>query len=167
MDLYLFRHAIAYDPDPLRWADDRERPLTPKGIKRFRKEARGLRGLVKPADLLLSSRLVRAWDTAQILTAEAGWPKPATFEPLEPGHGPAEVMAKLGAYADAEVIGLVGHEPGLHQLLAYLLVGSEQSCGIEFRKGGVARVRFEEGPHPGAGTLRSLIPPKLLRKLAK
>ncbi len=42
MDLYLVRHAIAFDRDPVTWHQDAERPLTPQGIDRFRQAARGL-----------------------------------------------------------------------------------------------------------------------------
>ena len=43
MDLYLVRHAIAFNPDPTQWPDDSQRPLTPEGQKRFKRAARGNR----------------------------------------------------------------------------------------------------------------------------
>src|SRR5215212_9836596 len=46
MDLYLVRHGVAFDPDPARWPDDTQRPLTPEGEKRVLKAARGLGRLV-------------------------------------------------------------------------------------------------------------------------
>ena len=67
MDLYLVRHGVAYDPDPAQWPDDKDRPLTQDGEKRFRRAARGLRELVPTVSVVLSSRWVRAWRTAELL----------------------------------------------------------------------------------------------------
>src|SRR5215471_19083588 len=95
MYLYLVRHAIAFEPDPAQWPDDRDRPLTPEGEKRFRQAALGLRELVPSVDAVLSSPLVRAWQTAAILARKAGWPEPQRFDALEPGT-PPPVMRKGG-----------------------------------------------------------------------
>ena len=75
MDLYLVRHAIAFDFDTSQWPDDSQRPLTPEGQKRFSRAARAWRA--RPSvDLVLSSPWVRAWQTAELLESEAGWPRP-------------------------------------------------------------------------------------------
>ena len=68
MDVYLVRHAIADHRDPARWPNDAQRPLTAKGIARFRSAARGLHRIVPE---LRSSREphARAWETAEILVA--------------------------------------------------------------------------------------------------
>ena len=107
MYVYLVRHAIAFEPDSSAWPDDRERPLTPAGQKRFRRAARGLRTLVPSVDLMLSSPLTRAWQTAEVLQQVARWPAPTRFEPLEPGRAPEEVLEALIAsgaehYGDGE-----------------------------------------------------------------
>ena len=74
MDLYIVRHAIAGHADGSRWPDDADRPLTPEGAKSFRAAAAGLRRIVSSVDVLLSSRFVRAWQTAELLHEVAGWP---------------------------------------------------------------------------------------------
>ena len=85
------RHAIAFERDASRWPDDRDRPLTPEGEEKFRRAARGLRRVAGRVDLVLSSPIVRAWRTAEILAEEAGWPDPLAFDALEPERTPAEV----------------------------------------------------------------------------
>jgi len=112
MDLYLVRHGVAFDYDPAQWADDSQRPLTPDGIKRFKRSARGLKWLVPSVDLVLSSPWVRAWQTAELLRTEAGWPAPVAAEALAAtGRAPAEVLQALQPYTASTAIALVGHEP--------------------------------------------------------
>src|SRR5437763_11510845 len=103
MDLYLVRHAIAGDADPAQWPDDRDRPLTPKGVRRFEEAARGLGKLVSEVDVMLSSRFVRAWQTAEILTEEAGWPPAVACEALE-GHAPPDVLLALQPYLSSAAV---------------------------------------------------------------
>ncbi len=166
MNLYLVRHAIAFDPDPSAWADDRERPLTPDGQKKFRRAARGLRELVRRVDVVLSSPLTRAWQTAEILHTHAGWPEPVRFDELEPGREPTEVIDALQPHASAQSVALVGHEPALHELAAYLLSGDAATVRITMKKGGVARLAFPDSIKAAAADLEWLIAPGLLRELA-
>src|SRR5437764_6329940 len=132
MDLYLIRHAIAGDPDEASWPDDRARPLTQGGVKRFRSAARGLHKIVPRVDLLLSSGYVRAWQTAEILTKLAGWPGPVALPALEADRSAEEVLAGLVEHAGANRIALVGHEPNLHQLVALLLAGPQSTAEVSF-----------------------------------
>jgi phosphohistidine phosphatase len=166
MDLYLVRHAVAFDPDESQWPDDSQRPLTPAGEKRFKQAARGLSTLVGSVDVVLSSPWVRAWRTAELLEKEAGWPKPIGCEALESGRAPAEVLQALQAYTSSGAVALVGHEPSMHELASYLLTADTSHAQIEFRKGGVARLELDQALQPGAAHLRWLLPPKLLRALA-
>ena len=168
MLLYLVRHAIAFERDPQAWPDDRERPLTPEGRQRFRRAARGLRALGVQPDAVLSSRYVRAWQTAEILVAEARWPAPQALPVLESDHPPAEVLSALRTAGGATSLALVGHEPQMHALAALLLAGAgpepeEDRVLVEFRKGGVACLRLDGSPASGRGTLLWHATPKLLR----
>jgi phosphohistidine phosphatase len=165
LDLYLVRHAIAFDFDTSHWPDDSQRPLTPDGQKRFSRAARGLRALVPSVDLVLSSPWVRAWQTAELLESEAGWPRPVACEPLGTGRGPADLLQALQPFATYGAIALVGHEPSLHELASYLLT-ADTDAQIEMRKGSVARLEVGEGLRPGAGRLHWLLPPKVLRAIA-
>jgi phosphohistidine phosphatase len=167
MDLYLVRHGVAFDADASRWPDDIGRPLTADGKKRFAAEARALKELVNgKIDVVLSSPLVRAWQTAELLEKEAGWPAPVASDALA-GRGPAEVLQALQPYVTSSAIALVGHEPSLPQLVSYLLTADTGHVQIEMKKGGVARLELGEGLlRPGTGRLLWLLTPKILRGLA-
>lgn len=165
VDLYLVRHAIAFDFDKSQWPDDSRRPLTPEGLKRFGRAARGLREIVPSVEMVLSSPWVRAWQTAELLESEAGWPRPVACEALGSGRGPAGILQALQPFATYNAVALVGHEPGLHELASYLLT-ADTDAQIEMRKGSVAHLEIGEGLRPGAGRLHWLLPPKVLRALA-
>src|SRR5262249_51176267 len=154
------RHAAA-DPDTARWPDDRDRPLTPEGERRFRRAARGLSQLVPNVDVVLSSSYNRAWHTAELLQMCGGWPRPTVCVALE-GHSPAEILQALHEHAGAASVALVGHEPTLHELASYLLTADASHAKLEFRKGSVARLALDNGIRPGAGVLVWLLAPKVL-----
>jgi phosphohistidine phosphatase len=164
MDLYLVRHAEAYDPDPTQWPDDKDRPLTPDGEKRFRRVARGLRQLVPTVSVVLSSPWARAWRTAELLEKEAKWPAPVACEALESGRAPVEVLQVLQPFNGSAAVVLVGHEPNMHELASYLLTAESSHAQIEFRKGGAAHLDLGDGgPRPGVARLVWLLTPKILR----
>jgi phosphohistidine phosphatase len=165
MKVYLVRHAIAFDHDAATWPDDRERPLTPQGERKFRRAARGLESLVPKVDVVLSSPLVRAWRTAELLQQKAGWPEPRRFDPLEPGTPPAEVVDALQPHAGEGAVALVGHEPSLHELASYLLTGDASSLRLTMKKGGVACLSADDGLRGGSAALEWVVQPGVLRSL--
>jgi phosphohistidine phosphatase len=163
LDLYVVRHAIAYERDAERWPDDARRPLTPKGEERFREAVRGLTSVAAPeVEVVLSSPFTRAWRTAEIL-AEAGWSAPVECEQLEPDYPPHKMDPVLEHYAGAASVAVVGHRPGLHELVVYYLTGASGGAEVTIKKGGVVCLRFDGTPGPGAATLRWLLTPRILR----
>jgi phosphohistidine phosphatase len=166
MRLYLVRHAIAAEQDSKRWPDDRQRPLTATGRRRFKHTAKGLVALMKSAgkvERLISSPLPRARETAAILH-RAGLPQPVEESVLAPGRTAARVLAVLRAH-DAQSIVVVGHEPDLGRLLAVCIAGPDAKLSLRFRKGGAACLSFAGAPRVGEATLEWLLPPKALRAL--
>ena len=166
MYLYLVRHAVAHKRDPERWPDDSRRPLTPEGEEDFVGAARGLVRVVPEVDVLLSSAYERAWRTAEILTQHAGWPVPQEFPALEPEVPPEKAVLALETYADTQSIALVGHRPCLHELAVYLLTGDAAGADMKIKKGGVVCIEYDAAPGAGAGKLRWLLTPRVLRTLA-
>jgi phosphohistidine phosphatase len=164
MDLYLVRHAAAFDPDHAKWPTDRDRPLTPEGEKRFRRAARGLVSLVSSVDVMLSSSYRRAWQTAELLAA-AGWPAPLESEALEAGSTPAAVLHAVEAFGGVASVALVGHEPTMHELVSYLLTAETGHAHVEFGKGAVARLEVDGVLRPGAARLRWMLAPRVLRAI--
>ncbi|MEZ4552637.1 MAG: histidine phosphatase family protein [Dehalococcoidia bacterium] len=165
LELYLVRHAVAMERDPVVWPVDAGRPLTTQGAARFRRAARGLRLLVPHVDRVLSSPYARAWATARILHEETGWPEPESCLPLtSPDY--EGVLAAIAKRPGLRAVGLVGHEPHLSGLAAWLLAGAGPPVTIEMKKGAVAHIEVG-APTPGtAAVLRWLLPPRVLRRLA-
>src|ERR1700733_12435760 len=122
MELLIIRHAIAFERDRHRWRDDAARPLSPAGMRRARKAAAGLKEFSKAPDLLLTSPLVRARQTAQILTEAAGWPQAEATPELSPGEPALAVLALL-ARSRSKLTAVVGHQPDLSHLLGACLLG--------------------------------------------
>jgi phosphohistidine phosphatase len=158
--LYLVRHGIAADRGD-EWPDDSKRPLTSKGAARMRQIAKALRELNVTVDVVLTSPLVRAKQTAQLLV-DGLKPAPAlaVVQALVPGTAPAQVAEALGEFRKTRRLAIVGHEPSLGEFAAWL-VGSKTS--IPFRKGGVCRIDVVAFPPTGTGELVWLATPKMLR----
>ncbi len=163
MEIYLVRHAAASERDPERWPDDSKRPLTPQGEREFRLAARGLARLVPRVDAIFSSPYQRAWRTAEILSELDSWPAPEPSPVLEPTLPPEKAALALQDHAEASAVAVVGHRPGLHELAAYLLTGRGDGLEIRLEKGGVACIRFDGVLEPGAGELRWMLTPELLK----
>lgn len=167
MEILLVRHAIAEERDPERWPDDRGRPLTRNGSNRFRSVARALAQVCAPPEEVFSSPLRRTWQTAEILEKVCGWPAPTALPSLEPGTRAAETLASLPHSSEWERIVMVGHEPSLHELLAFLLGGVRSNVAVEMKKGGAALVRCDAGIRAGGGCLLWLLPPRVILSAGK
>jgi len=163
MFLFLIRHADAGNADPTQWADDRQRPLSEGGAKKFRQAAKKLKRLVPSVDVMLSSSLVRAWQTAKILEEEAGWIAPKRFEALE-GDGEKELIRALKPHAKHERLALVGHEPTTSAMVSLLIAGEANRSVVEMKKGSVACVEIDS-LQAGTGRLRWLLTVKVMRNL--
>lgn len=162
MDLLIVRHAIAFERDRHRWRDDGARPLSPAGMRRARKAAAGLKHLSKAPDRVLTSPLVRARQTAQILTDVAGWPEATEVPELSPQAQAPAVLTLLGKDR-SKVVAVVGHQPGLGALLTVCLLGDGEVLPIEIKKNAVACVSFDGPPRAGRAALKWLATPRMLR----
>jgi len=165
MRVYVIRHASAYERDRSRWPDDRRRPLTAEGARKFRRAAAGLARIAITVDRVLASPLARARQTAEILTREMGWPRAVESAELAPGRSAAQVLAALRDQGVAS-LAAVGHEPGLSELIALGLGGPGIELRFELKKGGVACLCFPAAVGPGRAYLEWLLAPRMLRALA-
>ena len=131
----------------------------------MRKAARGLSRLGIAFDIVLTSPLVRARQTAEIVAGGLA-PRPSlvNIESLAPDAGYAALMADLEKHARKPRIALVGHEPDIGELAARL-IGSRRA--IEFKKGAICRIDLDEIPPNGPGQLRWFVTPKILLALKK
>ena len=160
--VYLIRHAIAEERGA-EWPDDDLRPLTEEGVQRFSDGARGFLSFGAPPEQVLTSPLVRARQTAELLAAAAEPTLPVrVMDELSPGHSPSAVLTQVRKLGDWEHVALVGHEPDFGYLAAHL-VGAKRP--LPFKKGGICRIDVTWG-RPPQGTLIWFFPPKVLRRLA-
>ena len=134
------RHAIAAERGD-DWPDDNKRPLTERGISRFKESVGGLKELDAVIDEIFTSPLVRASRPRDLLAAGVeGRPRVKMLDALAPGQPPATVMAQLAKVAKRRRIALVGHEPDLGELAAHL-IGARRP--LPFKKGGICRIDVE------------------------
>ncbi|MGE5217550.1 MAG: phosphohistidine phosphatase SixA [Chloroflexota bacterium] len=167
MNLYFMRHGIALDRDDPSVGHDRERPLSQKGVKRMRKISRGLRQLDIPFDAVLTSPLLRARQTAEIVTATLEiQPLLEEISGLAPESTVEHLLLGLNRYQDRQHLLLVGHEPLLSDTAASLL-GWKQAGHItlEFKKGSFCHIEVNSLSSGTPGKLRCLLTPKQLRAL--
>lgn len=166
MQLLLLRHGIAEARDPAGGREDADRVLTPEGRDKVRQVARGLRRLNVAPDLILSSPLARARQTAEIVAEVLRLSERVRFsDHLATSGAHAELIRELRGWEPApETVLLVGHEPDLSELTGLLLTG-RPTLEMRFKKAGLCRLtldRIEFGP---GAVLDWFVPPKILRAL--
>jgi phosphohistidine phosphatase len=153
MQLYFLRHGEADWPG---WTKpDDERPLTDFGKKEVRQVAKFLDRLKVKLDLVVTSPLPRALQTAE-LAAEELKTKLRQDEALEPGFGTSELSAVLKRHRSKALM-LVGHEPDFSSVISALTGGF-----VKMSKAGVALIDID--PETEKGRLLWLFPPKFARK---
>lgn len=164
MDLFILRHGIAAERDKLKYPDDDRRPLTPEGRKKLRRIAAFLKDRGYRFDLVLTSPLVRARQTAEIATGVLGLEKNLRDSPhLSPSGDPRRLVAEIEGSKEDRVL-LVGHEPYLSGLISMLLSG-QQGLEIVLKKGGFCHLSAENLKYGRCAKLLALLPPKLLVSL--
>lgn len=163
MELYLLRHGDAQPRDSS--SPDAERALTRKGMQDVQTVTRQARvGNVRP-DVILTSPLRRAKETAAIAQKEMGVKRVLETKALLPDAAPETLWKELSSIEEAERVLLAGHEPCLSRLTQFLL-GAK--VVLDFKKGAMLRVSIARSSKPGAGAshgvLKWMITPRLVRK---
>ena len=166
MELVFLRHGLAADREEWK-GEDEARPLTAEGADRTKEVVRGLRTLKVRPDVILSSPLLRARETAEI--AKKGLITDAKVEladELTPSAVPDRLIARLADLEDKPVVLCVGHEPHISTTISAMVSGNT-AASFEVKKAGACCIRFTGIPKAGAGTLLWLLPPKFLRIIAE
>ena len=161
MRLLLVRHGIAA-PLGRGITRDEDRPLTATGVRRLRQVAAGLVRVAPRPRAILTSPLLRARQTADLLARAWGKLRPEIVAALTTGNEPG-LRRALTRFADDDTVVIVGHEDWLSELTARLL-GSTSSASFRFRKGGVALIETKARVL-SQGTLVCVIPPRVFRAL--
>ena len=165
MELVFLRHGLATDREEWKGTDE-DRPLTTEGVDRTKEVVRGLRALKVRPDVILSSPLLRARETAEI--AKKGLITDAKVEladELTSSAAPDQLIARLADLAEKPVVLCVGHEPHISTTISAMVSG-RTAASFDVKKAGVCCIRFTGIPKAGAGTMLWLLPPKFLRLIA-
>jgi phosphohistidine phosphatase len=158
MKLFLVRHAPAVPRR--RGVRDAGRPLTQSGRARFRRAVAGMRRLGLRFDRVYHSPRRRAAETAELLAPLLRGERVAT---TSLAHLPSKA---LFSEIRGECVALVGHDPWLPMVAAWLVTGDRRHASrFPMKKGGV--IVLEGAPRPGAMRLVAALPPKALRRVAR
>jgi phosphohistidine phosphatase len=158
MRLFVVRHAIAEDAEE--GQPDADRELTSEGVRKFKRAVQGMREVEWRFERILTSPWERATETAKLLEPVCD------ADPIETALlcdvPRSELLALIAETGQPTAV--VGHEPWLSELVAWLAFGDTRHGGaIELKKGGV--VVLEGAAVPGGMKLVAVVPPRLLRDL--
>ncbi|QJE98208.1 phosphohistidine phosphatase SixA [Luteolibacter luteus] len=156
MELLIIRHAKAEDHGHP--GGDGARALVAKGLEQSERLGRFLKRIDRRPDVVLTSPLVRARQTAETMCQAAEMPGPVVQGWLACGMDPEAAIRELVAFSDFERVAIVGHEPDLSSLIEWLLGCSGSS--VEVKKASITGLLV----HPPAWHARLLfhIPPAML-----
>jgi phosphohistidine phosphatase len=161
MILYFLRHASAGERliNPKK---DEKRALDKEGIDQCGYVGRALAALEVQVDVVVSSPLKRAAQTASLVGNELGFEGKLQMDNgLRPAAGIADFRKLLEKYARQEAIMVVGHNPNLSHFLGMMISDSGCEASLELKKGAVAKVEMRRS----SGTLQWCLTPKLVRAL--
>ncbi len=164
MNLFLLRHGQAAEGDGLDLADDAGRPLTAKGRRQLRETAAAWRAMELRFDLVFSSSLLRAWQTAEVVAKEMSLNRrPAEAAELRPGGGARELIERVAVLKPPpENVLLIGHEPDLSEMVSLLVTG-RRGAGFALKKGGLAKLEIEKLRAGKCARLAWLLTPRQMK----
>jgi phosphohistidine phosphatase len=161
MIIYFLRHASAGEPvsNPRK---DEKRALDETGVEQCGYVGRALSALDVQVDVILSSPLKRAAQTASLVGNEMGHEGKLQLEDgLRPTASFADFRKMLDKYARRESIMVVGHNPTLSEFLGRSVSETGCEAAVELKKGAIARVETNRN----TGSLIWCLTPKILRTL--
>lgn len=167
MRILIIRHGVAADAEGgsgSKAQDDALRELTKDGRRKMRKAARRLNHLLSSVDLIASSPLVRAFQTADIVSSAFGGVRVVQIAALAPRKPPAQLLDWINAHPAHSTVALVGHEPHLSTFLCWILTGLQESF-VTLKKGGAALIEAGTPVAAGRGKLLWVMKPSQLRKM--
>jgi phosphohistidine phosphatase len=161
MVIYFLRHANAGEhlANPKK---DEKRPLDKLGIEQCGYVGRALAALDVQVDMVISSPLKRAAQTASLVSNEMGYESKLVLDDaLRPNASFPDFRRLLGKYAKQEAIMVVGHNPSLSEFAGRCIGENASEAGVELKKGAVAKVEMTRE----TGRLQWCLTPKIVRTL--
>lgn len=159
MIIYFLRHATA-GKKRLNPIQDEKRPLDKEGMEQCGYIGRLLAALDVHPDLIISSPLKRAMQTASLIGNEIGYEQKIQPNPaMRPDAQFEQFREMLRACAKLESIVVVGHNPTISDFLSLLTTKGTSDSAIDMKKGSVARVDYSNKK----SVLNWLITPKIAK----
>ena len=169
MELFVIRHAIAEPLGRRNEFTDEKRALIVEGRNRMREVVKGLIKLGVEFDLILTSPLARAVETAEIIATAVGLSKKEIKQSvnLAPGASAEHLFAEIKSHAGVEAIALIGHQPDLGGLISRIIQSGGGALSIQLKKGSVCCLSVTETVPTLRGDMVWLLTPRQLRLVAK
>jgi phosphohistidine phosphatase len=166
MEIFLLRHGQAVQRGTPGFEDDAARPLTPKGRKQLKRVTRAMVAMGLEFDLLLTSPLLRARETAEVVaTVLKVGKRLQTCEALSADREPAALIRALQRLKPVpESLLLVGHEPFLSRLISQLVTGGPD-LEMDFPKAGLCKLKLEKWHAGKCARLAWLLTPQQMKRM--
>ncbi|MCC6549684.1 MAG: histidine phosphatase family protein [Ignavibacteriaceae bacterium] len=157
MNVYLIRHGEAESGGFS--VTDFDRRLTPHGKKLVKKAAEYWKKIIPVPELIVSSPLLRAKETAEIVHSVFAVKAPISFDRLLAGNTDTDSVCEMINIFGVNSIMLFGHEPDMSHHLSMMTSGGHLNA--EFKKAMIARISFASRAVRGKGVLEYLIPARI------
>ena len=163
MVIYFLRHANAGQKHFSNPANDEKRPIDKVGEEQSHDVGRALAFIGATANVIISSPLTRAVQTAAIVAQEIGYEEKLLLDDaLRPEGTFDQFKALLNRHKEKAAIMVVGHDPSMTEFVNRVLSGGGPLAAVEMKKGGVAKVE-KELRRPAV--LRWLMTPKVVQRV--
>ncbi len=158
MEIYVLRHGEAEERETGR--ADRDRKLTARGKQDLKAVLKLARKAEVAPDLILTSPLRRAQETAAIAAEVLGCKRVVETRNLLPGASPELVWKEIGSGPKVEQVLLAGHQPHLGSLIGLLL---EAPVMVDLKKGSLVRIATHARLGPPRGVLKWMLTTKVAK----
>jgi phosphohistidine phosphatase len=156
--VYILRHAAAEAHGP--GVPDAQRQLTPEGKQELKAVLKQARSAGVAPEAILTSPWARALESARMAGKTLQCGRVVETRALLPDIPPAQVLREIRAIRNAKEVMVVGHEPQLSRLAAFLL---EAPLAVDLKKGALLRIDIQEKEGPPRGVLKWMLTPRLAR----
>ena len=165
MVIYFLRHANAGQKQFSNPAKDEKRPIDKIGEQQSHDVGRALAFIGVTANVIISSPLTRAVQTANIVAQEIGYEEKIVLDDaLRPEATFEQFKALLNRHKDKPAIMVVGHDPSMTEFVNRVLSGGAPAGRDRDEEGGVAKVE-KELRRPAV--LRWLMTPKVVQRIQR
>ena len=165
MNLYILRHGKAEPFGPI-YARDALRPLSPLGLRRTEQSTKGMAAANVIVDTIISSPLLRARQTAEIVHQGLGVAAEIKYSDALATGDLNGIVDAVRAHERTKGVMLVGHEPTLSQLISILAFGAPGgSFGL--KPGGLCKLQTYAIALGQCAVVRWFLTPKQLVGLGK